>query len=108
MINLIGQTGPIQNILKLPYAHLHLYGKERPGRKIGHINITADSYKELVLASENLQSLIPDVLNSQTATRLSGKQENWIRCDAAEYHHRKKNSQLRSIFQLFLALKLSF
>lgn len=60
MINLIGQTGPIQNILKLPYAHLHLYGKkERPGRKIGHINITADSYKELVWRAKNLQSLIP-------------------------------------------------
>ncbi len=61
MINLIGKVGPIENILKLPYAHLHLYGKEeRAGRKLGHINVTADSYDELVWRAKNLQGILPE------------------------------------------------
>ena len=40
MINLIGSSGNKNDLLKLPYVHLHMYGKEeRVGRKIGHINI---------------------------------------------------------------------
>jgi 5-(carboxyamino)imidazole ribonucleotide synthase len=32
-------------VLALPGAHLHLYGKRqaRPGRKMGHLTLTADS-----------------------------------------------------------------
>ncbi len=61
MINLIGQTGPVEKILELPYTHLHLYGKsERAGRKVGHINIRADSMEELRWRAMNTASLVPD------------------------------------------------
>lgn len=43
MINLVGTIPPREQILAIPGAHLHLYGKtERPGRKVGHITICAD------------------------------------------------------------------
>lgn len=49
MINIIGEHGDLERILELPYARVHLYNKgERPGRKLGHVNILADSYEELV------------------------------------------------------------
>jgi 5-(carboxyamino)imidazole ribonucleotide synthase len=56
MINLLGDlwwpqgdasaaptTPPWDQVLALPCTHLHLYGKlsARPGRKMGHLNITA-------------------------------------------------------------------
>jgi 5-(carboxyamino)imidazole ribonucleotide synthase len=44
MLNLIGQIPPRESILALPGVHLHDYGKEaRTGRKLGHINIVADT-----------------------------------------------------------------
>jgi 5-(carboxyamino)imidazole ribonucleotide synthase len=40
MINLIGGAPAIERLLRLPGAHVHLYGKEpRPGRKIGHVTL---------------------------------------------------------------------
>ncbi|MGZ8782320.1 MAG: 5-(carboxyamino)imidazole ribonucleotide synthase [Gaiellaceae bacterium] len=40
MVNLIGSTPPADDVLRIPGAHLHLYGKEpRPGRKLGHVTI---------------------------------------------------------------------
>jgi len=40
MVNLIGRVPPVEQILSIPGAHLHLYGKEpRPGRKLGHVTI---------------------------------------------------------------------
>lgn len=47
MINLIGETPPVREVLSVPGAHLHLYGKTpRPGRKIGHITLTAPAAEE--------------------------------------------------------------
>ena len=55
MLNLLGdlwwrnpateQTPPWAELLALPGVHLHLYGKAnaRPGRKMGHLTVTADS-----------------------------------------------------------------
>lgn len=61
MINLIGRSGDKAEILALPFAHLHLYGKqERPGRKLGHINILAESYEELMVRVRRCASLLPD------------------------------------------------
>ena len=55
MINIIGTHGPWEQVLQKPGCRLHLYGKsERPGRKLGHINLWAASTAEL---SEQLQSL---------------------------------------------------
>jgi len=42
MVNLIGALPETAKVLSVEGAHLHLYGKEpRPGRKLGHVNVTA-------------------------------------------------------------------
>lgn len=44
MLNLVGTIPPRAPILALPGVHLHDYGKEpRTGRKLGHINVVADT-----------------------------------------------------------------
>ena len=56
MLNLLGdlwfsseggppRTPPWAEVLRLPGAHMHLYGKSeaRPGRKMGHLTFTAAS-----------------------------------------------------------------
>ncbi len=48
MINIVGRAPRSRDILAIPGAHLHLYGKsERPGRKLGHVTITADDQSTL-------------------------------------------------------------
>ncbi len=55
MLNLLGdlwregQTPNWGQVLTLPGTHLHLYGKlsARPGRKMGHLNITGDSIESV-------------------------------------------------------------
>ena len=40
MFNLIGAVPSAADVLRIPGAHLHLYGKEpRPGRKLGHVTL---------------------------------------------------------------------
>jgi 5-(carboxyamino)imidazole ribonucleotide synthase len=40
MLNLIGGVPPIEQLLALPGAHIHVYGKEpRHGRKLGHLTL---------------------------------------------------------------------
>jgi 5-(carboxyamino)imidazole ribonucleotide synthase len=40
MVNLIGSTPPPEVVLRLPRAHLHLYGKSAAaGRKLGHVTV---------------------------------------------------------------------
>ncbi len=57
MVNIIGKTGPIETALRLPGVHVHLYDKaERPGRKLGHLNVVADSAYAL---ERRLQALAP-------------------------------------------------
>ncbi|MCZ7677562.1 MAG: 5-(carboxyamino)imidazole ribonucleotide synthase [Sandaracinaceae bacterium] len=42
MINIIGALPDAERILSVPGAYLHLYGKApRPGRKLGHVTVTA-------------------------------------------------------------------
>jgi 5-(carboxyamino)imidazole ribonucleotide synthase len=44
MVNLIGSMPDEAAILGVPEVHLHRYGKApRPGRKIGHVTVLADS-----------------------------------------------------------------
>ena len=48
MINLIGETPESAEVLNVPNAHLHLYGKEpRAGRKLGHVTVRADQFEKL-------------------------------------------------------------
>ncbi len=40
MVNLVGGIPPLDELLALERAHVHLYGKEpRPGRKVGHVTL---------------------------------------------------------------------
>jgi 5-(carboxyamino)imidazole ribonucleotide synthase len=56
LVNLIGTIPKQLDVLEIPHAHLHLYGKEaRPGRKLGHVTlIEASSASE-----EELLKLVP-------------------------------------------------
>lgn len=48
MINLIGELPESKQVLAIPSAHLHLYGKEpRPGRKLGHVTLRAPAFDQL-------------------------------------------------------------
>jgi 5-(carboxyamino)imidazole ribonucleotide synthase len=55
MLNLIGEVPDPSEVLGIPDAHLHLYGKSsRPGRKLGHVTLRASSYQQL---AESLATL---------------------------------------------------
>jgi 5-(carboxyamino)imidazole ribonucleotide synthase len=48
MLNLIGELPDKAAVLAIPGSHYHDYGKQvRPGRKLGHITLTAGSESEL-------------------------------------------------------------
>lgn len=58
MLNLVGAEGfsgkvvyaGLEEVLRLPKTYIHLYGKTetKPGRKMGHINVLAESREELM------------------------------------------------------------
>ncbi|MDR0479750.1 MAG: 5-(carboxyamino)imidazole ribonucleotide synthase [Burkholderiaceae bacterium] len=59
-LNPTPRTPPWQQVLQLPGAHLHLYGKRqaRPGRKMGHLTFTApDAQQALAQARAAAQLL---------------------------------------------------
>ncbi len=59
MINIIGEV-TVPDAL-LTYGHCHWYDKEpRPGRKIGHINLSANSNSELVEQLAGLKMLLTE------------------------------------------------
>jgi len=61
MLNLIGETPPTAEILAIPGAHLHLYGKSpRPGRKLGHITLSANTFEELSNRLSGLPAIFHD------------------------------------------------
>ena len=48
MLNLIGTLPSSEQILRVPNAHLHVYGKApRPERKLGHITVRCDDAQQL-------------------------------------------------------------
>jgi 5-(carboxyamino)imidazole ribonucleotide synthase len=48
MVNLVGAVPPLERLLAVPGAHVHLYGKQsRPGRKLGHVTLV-DADEETV------------------------------------------------------------
>ena len=71
MLNLLGDvwashsgTPPWDRVLALPGTHLHLYGKldAKPGRKMGHLNITgktADEVRTTALAAAKILGIAP-------------------------------------------------
>jgi 5-(carboxyamino)imidazole ribonucleotide synthase len=47
-LNLIGELPESSELLAIPDAHLHVYGKTlRPGRKVGHVTLRSDSAEQL-------------------------------------------------------------
>ncbi len=61
MVNIIGQHPNPQALLAIDGAHLHLYHKhERPGRKLGHVTILANSYAELEQYQQTLKACLPN------------------------------------------------
>ena len=56
MVNLIGTVPKTLDVLEIPHAHLHLYGKEpRPGRKLGHVTLVNPSSA----SEQELRALVP-------------------------------------------------
>lgn len=48
MVNILGEDSLPQSVLAMTGCHVHWYGKEqRAGRKMGHINVCANSRKDL-------------------------------------------------------------
>lgn len=74
MLNLVGaenQSGRVkyeglEDVLKLPKTYVHLYGKTEtnPGRKMGHINVLADSREELLNKLIKIKGMIKVVSES--------------------------------------------
>ena len=73
MLNLVGEenhTGNVfydglENVMKLPQTYVHLYGKKltKPGRKMGHINVLADSREELLEKLILIKSMVKVISN---------------------------------------------
>lgn len=65
MVNILGwKDGAampnLDRLRALEGVHVHLYGKEnRPGRKLGHVNVVAASEQELRLKLAEVEALIP-------------------------------------------------
>ena len=61
MVNLIGEHPPTEAMLAIPGAHLHLYGKSpRPGRKLGHVTVTASTSAARDAVLEQLLAIVGD------------------------------------------------
>jgi 5-(carboxyamino)imidazole ribonucleotide synthase len=59
MVNCIGVMPSPDAVLAIPGAHLHDYGKApRPGRKLGHVTLTADDDEVLARRLDALRVLI--------------------------------------------------
>ncbi|KOO58817.1 phosphoribosylaminoimidazole carboxylase [Rheinheimera sp. KL1] len=61
MVNILGEDHVSPAVLSLPSCHLHWYGKgKRPGRKMGHINLSASSTSELAQRFDLLRQHLPE------------------------------------------------
>lgn len=68
MVNLLGEKGyhgkaiykGVEEVLKIPGAHIHLYGKyeTRPFRKMGHVSIVASSLEEAKKKAKKVKSTL--------------------------------------------------
>lgn len=60
MLNIIGALPDPAAIASVPGAHLHLYDKApRPGRKLGHVNITGPDEAAVRASAERAWALLP-------------------------------------------------
>lgn len=60
MVNIIGCGSLPKDVLSIPGCHLHWYGKSvREKRKMGHINVVAQTYTELAERLAELATILP-------------------------------------------------
>jgi 5-(carboxyamino)imidazole ribonucleotide synthase len=58
MLNCIGAMPPAEQVLAIPEAHLHDYGKApRAGRKVGHLSLRPTDEQQRQRLVERLQPL---------------------------------------------------
>lgn len=58
MVNLVGGLPRAEDVLAIDGAHLHLYDKEpRPGRKVGHVTVRADSPDDVDVSVDQLRGM---------------------------------------------------
>lgn len=63
MLNLVAPFSDIDHlthaVLAMPNTHLHLYGKKtaKPGRKMGHVTVIADSFAEVMQRLADLEKI---------------------------------------------------
>ncbi|MDP5255641.1 MULTISPECIES: 5-(carboxyamino)imidazole ribonucleotide synthase [unclassified Vibrio] len=63
MINILGEDSIHDMVLAKPGCHLHWYGKQkRAGRKMGHLNVSAQSEREKQQLLTDLTDLLPEKL----------------------------------------------
>ncbi|MCF2858791.1 5-(carboxyamino)imidazole ribonucleotide synthase [Pseudoalteromonas sp. SMS1] len=61
MINVLGQSAIPHSVLAVPGCTSHWYGKDaKPGRKMGHINVSAESLHQLGERLAELAELLPE------------------------------------------------
>lgn len=61
MVNFIGQVPDLNALAQIPGMHIHLYGKSpKPGRKIGHGTLTAETDSKLAAAMAQLRNILPE------------------------------------------------
>ncbi|WED21806.1 5-(carboxyamino)imidazole ribonucleotide synthase [Vibrio sp. JC009] len=61
MVNILGEDTLPKEVLSQKSCHIHWYGKEkRPGRKMGHINVSAASVKELKQELTKLAAILDE------------------------------------------------
>ncbi len=60
MLNFLGDVPPLADVLRVPCAHVYLYDKSpRPGRKVGHVNVTGADAGAVAATLARLESLRP-------------------------------------------------
>lgn len=56
MVNLIGEIPPLGELLSIPGAHVHLYGKAATERrKVGHVTLVGESARNVAMLAETLR-----------------------------------------------------
>lgn len=94
-INLIGSIPDAAGILRNRGASLHVYGKApRPGRKVGHVTVTAESPRRLGVLVRSLSTLIgAEPRRKPSAARAGGPIRNTPDDPAERTPHAPRNSR---------------
>jgi len=59
MVNLLGTVPPVDRLLAVPGAHVHLYDKApRPGRKLGHVNVVGTDFGTVRESVADIEALL--------------------------------------------------